>query len=181
MNDYIDRLIRYSTIGVISILSVCYFWFLIDPSIIHFKQQPLFLFNHYFLAEYISFPGGIAEYLSMFLSQFLYSTILGSLILMFLIFIICFLFYKLLLNYFSKKTSFYIQFVPGLILVHLHSHYAYDFRGDIIFLASIIAAIIYNKLFTISLIKKVSLLLITSFILLLLFGGTSLLLFSIII
>ncbi len=93
-----------------------------------------------FLTKYLVFPGGIAEYLSLFISQFFYSKLAGSLLLTGMIVLAMALSNRLLRHFFTSTTAFFLQFIPALILIHLHSHYNYDLRGDLIFMSALIFA-----------------------------------------
>ena len=164
--------------GILLILAFCYFQYYIDPSLINFKQQPIFLFDNYFLYKYLAYPGGIAEYLAMFISQFFYSKLAGSLILTSIIFIAVYLSNRLLVYFFTKETAYFLQFIPGILLIHLHSHYEFDLRGDLMFVFALIFVLAYLKIFTRSMYIKLLVLLLSSSILFFFFGGTSLLLYT---
>ena len=123
MTAKLSKVVRIITQAVFFILVFLYSWFFIDPLLIHFKQQPVFLFDSYFLTKYLVFPGGIAEYLSLFISQFFYSKLAGSLLLTGMIVLAMALSNRLLRHFFTSTTAFFLQFIPALILIHLHSHY----------------------------------------------------------
>ncbi|RPH89432.1 MAG: hypothetical protein EHM72_20385, partial [Calditrichaeota bacterium] len=54
---------------------------LLDPQLVYMHQHPVFFFENRFLHEYISYPGGIVEYLNAFFMQWYFSSTLGALIL----------------------------------------------------------------------------------------------------
>ena len=181
MAGNLSKIKKLVTNGTLLILTFLYFRYFIDPAIINFKQQPLFLFDNYFLLKYLAYPGGIAEYLSVFISQFFCSSLAGSLLLTLVIFSVVCLSSCMLRFFFTGEDTYFMQFIPGLLLIYLHSHYDYDLRGDFIFMAALLFALAYFKIFERSLFVRLLVLLFSSGILFYFFGGTSLLLFSAII
>ncbi|MBN1416387.1 MAG: hypothetical protein JW973_14890 [Bacteroidales bacterium] len=174
-------ILKYTASGVFFILTFVYCWHYLDPSLIYFKQQPLFLFDKLFFYKYTGYPGGIAEYLSLFISQFFFSRVAGSIVLAILVMAIVFLSYQLLSCYFSKDTSYFLQFLPGLLLIHLHSRYDYDLSADLIVIAALVSGITYHKIISRSPLFRSLFLVITTCLLFWLFGGSALLLYSIIV
>ena len=49
-----------------------YFLFRIGPKLIYQSQEPVFFFDRYFIYEFFSYPGGVNELASGFLSQFFF-------------------------------------------------------------------------------------------------------------
>jgi len=181
MPGKLSKAFRIITSAVFFILVFLYCWYYINPALIYFKQQPIFLFDKYFLNKFLLFPGGIAEYLSLFISQFFYSKFAGSLLITGIIFIAVALTNRLLQHFFSKQAAFLLQFIPGLILVYLHSHYEYDLRGDFIFMVPLIFALAYCRTINHKVYFRILFLMLSSLILFFFFGGTALLLFTAII
>ncbi|MBN2521403.1 MAG: hypothetical protein JXB17_12895 [Bacteroidales bacterium] len=163
------------------VASFLYFSIYIDPTVIYYKQQPLFLFDYQFIIKYLSFPGGFSTCLSLFTSQFLFSKWAGAVVITIFFYVISVISLSLFKRFFSEKTSFFLQFIPVILLIHLHSNYEYDFRGGYIYLFSILACLAYLKLPKISLSIKVLFLIVINIILFALFGGTALLLFSLLV
>jgi hypothetical protein len=181
MTGKLPKIIRMITGTIYFVLVFLYLWFYINPALIYYKQQPIFLFDKYFLHNFLVFPGGMAEYLSLFFSQFFFSKLAGCLLITFIIWAAVILTKRLLQYFFSKQVTFWLQFLPGLILIHLHSHYQYDLRGDLIYIASLIFALACLQMVNRPVYLRLVLLLISSLFLFFFFGGTSLLLFSAII
>ncbi len=100
MHYSIKKVLNLSIFCIIIVSLLVYFWKWIDPALVDFKQQPVFLFDLMFLKEYLVLPGGLAEYLSLFISQFFHFTIPGAIIYILVIFLIILLTRKLLSIFF---------------------------------------------------------------------------------
>jgi hypothetical protein len=64
-----------------------YAYFVINPELIYHTQQPAFLANKSFFNQFLNYPGGIAEYIGLLISQLLYSRLSGSLTIMLISFV----------------------------------------------------------------------------------------------
>ena len=73
----------WSLLFTIIFLSFYFVYFLlrIKPELIYQAQEPVFFFDKYFVNELFSYPGGINELISRFLSQFFYYSWTGALLL----------------------------------------------------------------------------------------------------
>ncbi len=67
-----------------------YLWLRIDPALYYVAQEPVFQCTAGFLSDYLSYPGGIIDYGSAFLSQFFVFPLAGALIVTILFFLISF-------------------------------------------------------------------------------------------
>lgn len=178
MTEKTSIILRVITGAVFFTMVFLYLWFYIDPALVYYKQQPIFLFDKFFLYKFLVVPGGIAEYLSLFISQFLGLKIAGCLLITLTIFAAVVLTNRVLRFYFSKQTASWLQYIPGLILVHLHSHYVYDLRGDLIYLAALVLVLAFQRTDNRQVYFRLALLPVMSLFLFFGFGGSALLLFS---
>ena len=180
MNDKIFRNLKIAVYCVIILTLVIYFRKWIDPVLIDFKQQPLFLIDRYFLHDHLVYPGGFAEYLSLFLSQFFCYSFAGSCIITILICLVLLATNRIFKSFFSGGYAFVLQFLPLLLLVHLHSRYNHTLKPDIILLMALYAAVLYRYLIGMQYYFKILLFIVISALLVFLFGANSLILFAVI-
>jgi len=181
MNYSIKKVLNLSIFYVIIISLFVYFWKWIDPALIDFKQQPVFLFDFKFLKDYLVLPGGLAEYLSLFISQFFHFTIPGTIIFILVFYLIILLTRKLLSIFFLADYVFVLQFLPVFFLIHLHSQYSYTLKPDIIVIISVSLSLVYNYFISKRNLFKISLFIACAAFLVLLFGGISLIIFSLLV
>jgi hypothetical protein len=181
MTYSIKRVLNLAIFYSIIILLFIYFWKWVNPVLIDFKQQPLFLFDFKFLKDYLVIPGGLAEYLSLFISQFFHFAFLGTFVFILILYLLIIISRKVLSLFFPKDYVFVLQFIPALLLTHLHSHYSYTLKPDIIVIISMLLTLVYNYFIDKRNLFKISLFAVCSVILALLFGGISLILFSLLV
>jgi len=102
-----------------------YFLFRINPQLIYQAQQPVFLFDKYFINDFFSYPGGVNELISNFFSQFFYYSWTGALLLAILFGLIAWN-TKLLIRLFNANRSIiYLNWIPSIFLLALHSNYRF--------------------------------------------------------
>jgi hypothetical protein len=181
MNVCVKNVINISTFFIIIILLFIYFWKWIDPALIDFKQQPFFLFDSKFLMDYLVFPGGLAEYLSLFISQFFHFSLPGALILILIFSLVIILTRKLLSRFLPMDYILILQYIPVLLLVYLHSQYTYTLKPDIIIIISVLLTLLYNYYINKGNLFRIALFVLCSGLLVFLLGGVSLILFSLLV
>jgi hypothetical protein len=102
-----------------------YFLLRIDPKLIYQSQEPVFFFDRHFIYEFFSYPGGLNELASRFLSQFFYYSWTGALLLV-LVFASVTLFTGLFIRSITTvRPALYLQWIPSVILLALHSEYQF--------------------------------------------------------
>ena len=99
-----------------------YFTAFINPVLLDFNQQPLFLKGKFFLSKFTEYQGGMIEYLSLYFIQFFAYKIWGGLILSLSVTLSVVLTGKILEEFYSKKTSFLLQFIPGFFLIMIQKY-----------------------------------------------------------
>lgn len=181
MNNSIKKILNISIFYIVIVSLFIYFWKWIDPILIDFEQQPVFLFDLKFLSDYFVMPGGIAEYLSLFISQFFHFGILGAFIIILILYLIILLTRRLLSVFFPADIVFVLQFLPLFFLTHLHSQYSHTLRPDIIIIISILLTLAYNYVINKGPLFRISIFTLCSIFLTFLFGGISLILFSLLV
>ena len=98
---------------------------LIKPQLIYHYQQLGFSFDKYSLAEYLTYPGGIAECVSSFLFQFNINSFSGALLYTILTLLIIFIAGKIISNFKSFNFSFILKYVPGILIAGLLTNYSF--------------------------------------------------------
>ena len=114
-----------------------YFYFIIDPKLLYFNQQPLFLINNHFIYQFLKFPGGLSELISIFISQFYYYPLLGTLLFV-VIQLIIYLLLVFIFKHFSNNSSYFFAIIPVIILTTLQNNYDHELFINIGFLFSLL-------------------------------------------
>jgi hypothetical protein len=133
----------------------------IDPGLINQYQDTLFLFDRSFFHSFLQTPGGAAEYLSAFLSQFMIIPWLGALILTLLsvlLYELTFLIIKLLFN----TSNRVFPFIPVLFIMILHSRYTHPLTVDLGLLLTLFFFILFVRLRSAKMVLRVLLIFIMS-------------------
>jgi len=178
MKGKADRIVSMVVPAVFLAVVFCYAWYYLDPSVLYFRQQPLFLTEPFFLLKYLGYPGGMAEYLSLFISQFFLSKLAGSILITGIIGLIMFLSYKVLAYFYPKAVAFVLQFLMGLFLIHLHSQYALDFQADVVVIFAFIFSIAYQRIISLSISIRLTLLFFSNVLLFYFFGSMAIFMFT---
>ena len=110
-----------------------YAWLVIDPVLIFHHQQLGFSVTGRFLHEFLQYPGGIAEYLSLFLFQLASIPVLGALLYTLLAFLVVTL-TRALIPRGLKKYNVVFSFIPALLVAGLMTRYSFH----LVFLISIL-------------------------------------------
>jgi hypothetical protein len=102
-----------------------YILLLIKPELIYHHQQLGFSFDKYSLAEYLTYPGGLAECASLFLFQFNTNSFSGALLYTVLTFLIIFLAGKIIAHYQPFSLYYILKYLPGIIIAGLLTNYSF--------------------------------------------------------
>jgi hypothetical protein len=178
MNYKIRKVFNLITTIVVFAVLFLYFWRSIDPRLIDFNQQPIFLTGMNFFSDYLVLPGGLAEYISLFISQFFHFALAGTILLLLVLYLILFLTRKLLLIFFPPDYVNIIQFIPVFLLAYLHSKYSYTLKPDIIILVSLLFVTGYHYFINKRIVLRIAIFVVSAAVSILFFGGVSLMLFS---
>ena len=172
MKPSIHKSIQISLYGLFPIITFLYFYFLVDTSLIYFKQQPIFFFNVFFFNQHLGMPGGITQYISMFFAQFLFSNLWGSIVIALLLTGVAFLTNKLFKG-FSLKFAYttFLSLVPSLILAFILSDYQAQLNTIISYLFIVCFALLNIYLSKFNLWIKLISIVIINFLAFYLFGG----------
>jgi hypothetical protein len=127
---------------------VLYFLYLlikINPELYYQYQIPVFFTNLNFLKYYLAYPGGLTEYIGLFLSQFYYYPVVGALIPTAIAILLTKSFGKIL--EIPKKGLLVVQFVPVALLLLLHNFYKHPLQIDISLLFPVLFFQLYKKIY----------------------------------
>lgn len=131
------------------ILFFLYLWLCVDTRLIYHgggmvPNFPVFFRGWEFFRQSVSYPGGLVQYSSAFLSQFFYIDWAGALVVTLQAWLIC-----LCLDYFLKVIAAsrirWLRFIPPILLLIAYTRYAYHFVTTTAFLASLLSVCLYLK------------------------------------
>ena len=111
-----------------AILLSFYFFYLllrIEPKLIYQSQEPVFFFDRYFIYDFFSYPGGVNELASGFLSQFFYHSWTGALLLVLVFAFVTWSTWLLIRSFTAVRPILYLHWIPSVILLALHSNYRF--------------------------------------------------------
>ena len=120
-------------------------WLWLKPHLVYMAQQPVFFFGSHFFREQLSYPGGLIDYVSAFLTQFYIYPMIGALIITFALAAIYFS-TKHFLRTFDKNHSASLYFVPAIILFGMFFHYSHPLSFTLSPLISLLFFLLYSQL-----------------------------------
>ncbi len=168
MKTSISNIIYYLFIVTFSFL---YLYFIIDPKLIFHEQQPLFLITNHFIFQFFKFPGGISELIALFISQFYYFPVIGSIlyaVIHLLIFIILRKIFSVFIHY---KLVNILSVIPVILIITMQNNYEHNLYINIGFLISLFSFIVFSYLYKTPFIFKIISFLIISLLVYYLCGG----------
>jgi hypothetical protein len=115
----------------------------INPEINYFIQQPAFLVGKRYIYEHLSYPGGVIEYVSTFLSQFFYFPWIGALVLVLVIWSISFITGRILKSIGFNAINLLLQLLPAIMLLYIHSSNDYILATTMILFSSVLFFYLY--------------------------------------
>jgi hypothetical protein len=136
--------IRFMVPFLFFVFVFLYIWLKINPALINQYQDTLFLFDRAFFHSFLQYPGGLAEYVSAFLSQFMIISWLGALI----IAILCVLLYDLtfrIVKLLFNSSNRILPFIPVLMVLTLHSCYSHPLSVNLGLLLTLLFFILFIK------------------------------------
>lgn len=171
-----------SRCGVFFVLFYVYLWFIVKPELIYhggggITNFPVFYKGWSFFESMVLHPGGLVEYLSAFLSQFLYYSWAGALVLTLhaLAFYICT--DSILKTIAVKKLRIITFFVPVLLLL-TYNKYTYHFTTTTALLAALAFTACYLRLIPQKILHSLLLFLVLSALLYFIAGEVAYLVFA---
>jgi hypothetical protein len=118
-----------------------YSFVVVNPVLIFHYQQLGFSFTNRFLQEFLQYPGGIAEYLSLFLFQLTSISLAGSLLYTLLAFLVVTLTRSLIPVAF-KNLGVVLSFLPAVFIAGLMANYSFH----LVFFVSMVLILAFLKI-----------------------------------
>ena len=122
-----------------------YCWLIINPVLYYQRQVPLFYFDNNFFMGYLTYPGGITDYISTFLAQLFYYPWLGALVITLIAWLISVNVKKILEDVSESKQVMFLNLVPAILLLMLHGMYEHTISIDVGLLIVLSAYNIFYK------------------------------------
>ncbi len=144
----LDRLKGWRDL-LILLLFFLYIWLRINPRLYYQQQEPVFYLSWNFFRDFFTYPGGLTDYLSAFLSQFFYFSWAGALVI------------TLVAGFVSLSTIRMIQAIvnehqkslkerlnilhllPVILLIGIHNNYEHTLNLSLGYLLALAAASVY--------------------------------------
>ena len=138
----------WSVLFTAVLLSFYFIYFLlrIDPKLIYQSQEPVFFFDRYFIYDFFSYPGGVNELLSAFLSQFFYYSWTGALLLVFVFAFVTLNTWLFIRSVTTNRPILYLHWIPSIFLLALHSNYRFPLVLTLGLLWTLLCVNIYIRL-----------------------------------
>jgi hypothetical protein len=126
-----------------------YLWLYIDLKLIYhgagiITNFPAFYKGRPFFLQFLSYPGGLIDYISAFLSQFFYYSWAGALVVTIQAWLMCLCLEYLLKAADSSKSHLICFSLPILLLV-IYTQYTYYFLTTTAFLTALLTVCLYLK------------------------------------
>lgn len=127
-----------------------YLWLDVDLRLIYhiggmIEDFPVFFRGWAFFYESVSHPGGPVEYLSAFLSQFLYYSWAGALVVTLLAWLICVCTGAFIEAVNSSRLR-WVRFIPPILLLILYTKYTYHFVTAVALLMALLFVCLYLRI-----------------------------------
>lgn len=129
--------------SIFFIASFLYVWLKINPLLYYQNQEPIFFSGSRFFQKFLSYPGGLAEYVSAFLSQFYYIPWAGALVVILLLIFISITTVGLFKKLGLKQPVIIAHLIPAAFLLILHNYYDHDLIITFNLLISLMATFLF--------------------------------------
>ena len=130
-----DKIHPFTLLYLVLFISFSFYAYLIfEAYLYYYNNQQLFLFDKEYLDSFLSYPGGIAEYIANFLLQFYELKLVGALL--FAVFFICIysLIYIILQKIQKTDINIFVSFIPASLILIMQNHYEYPLSINIKFI-----------------------------------------------
>ncbi len=126
-----------------------YILFFIKPELVYHHQLSGFSFDKYSLLEYLAYPGGIAECLSLFLFQFNIYPVAGALVYTLITFLVVFITGKIISSYKPFPLHYILMYLPGILIAGLFT----DYSLHLVLILTVLILLLFFYVFT-SILKR---------------------------
>lgn len=136
--------------SVFFILYYFYLWIFVQPHLLYhgggvLTNFPSFYKGWSFFNETVLHPGGAVEYISAFLSQFMYLSWAGAIVLT-LQALLLYIFTTIFLKLIGLERLRIIGFIPAILLLITYSGYTYHFTSALVILTGLVFSCFYLKI-----------------------------------
>ncbi|MDZ7261587.1 MAG: DUF6057 family protein [candidate division KSB1 bacterium] len=132
--------------GIFFLLFYLYLWLWINPALYYQRQEPVFLLDSRFFREFLSYPGGLVEYVAAFLSQFYYYPWVGALIITLIAWLICLATQRFIKSVSGVHQVQVLHLVPAIFLLILHNQYKHPLATSLGLLLSLVFLNLYVRI-----------------------------------
>jgi hypothetical protein len=174
----IRPLIWSLAVMLLGITSAIFLFKFINPQLINFKQQTLFLTGSAFFSSFMEYPGGLSEYLSLFFSQFFVSRVAGTLIILAFAAANAVVLYYLAKKHLGQTISLGLAMTLGVLLTGLHASYEATLQTSIVLLISSLSVFFIQLFNTRKNFFKIPLIVFLGSLMYFYFGSTALMTFT---
>lgn len=129
--------------SIIFIASFLYVWLRVNPVLYYQSQEPIFFFGSRFFHKFLTYPGGFADYISSFLSQFYYIPWAGSLVVILLLIFTSMATSGILKKLGLKQPVIMVHLIPAALLLILHN----EFDHKLVVTLSLLISLLVTYLF----------------------------------
>lgn len=105
--------------GLFALASLFYFWKVCPYHVVYQEQYQLFLFTEEYLAEMLSKPGGLADYLAAFCTQFLLDPLAGAAVITAFLCLLQRMTWRVTFRMVADDRWYASSFIPPLIYLYL--------------------------------------------------------------
>lgn len=146
MNEFLKKTWKIA-LSILFGMGVLLFWGTVYPAHLAYQEQfQLFLFDSDYWWERIAVPGGLADYIAEYLTQFYYHVWVGACILAFLYVLLQGLVWKLAKKQGTADVYYPLSFLPVIVLWHFMGDENAMLSFGIALLISLFAAYVYMTL-----------------------------------
>jgi len=117
----------------------------VGPHLVYFQQGPVFLTTMDFLKRTVVRPGGLAEYASLFLTQWCLYPWVGALAMTASAGMVCLATWFVLVPVTGGRVSWVFAWLPALVLVMLYSRYDYHLTHGLALSGALVGAGVYAR------------------------------------
>jgi hypothetical protein len=129
-----------------AVFFICYYLYIglrVEPALVYQRQNPVFLTGFGFMKEFLSYPGGLTEYASAFLSQAYYHSLRGALILTGAAWAVAGLTRAWIRSIHPGKPAIrFFHLVPAVLLLVFHSQYTHPLSVTLALILSLLAFLV---------------------------------------
>lgn len=136
---------------LIFFLFFLYIWLRINPRLYFQQQEPVFFATASFWREFLSYPGGLTDYLAAFLAQLYYFPWLGALLITLIAWLALWSFNRMIrlaadkLQKSLPDSVNLLQFFFLILIITVHNNYEHTLNFTLGYMLALLVALLYQK------------------------------------